>query len=180
MMICLMTVALLTSACKSKKQSEIATEPEKSEMQRNVEEFAYFDLKSDLIAGLSDNDKKLLSIFIDIADIMDDLFWKQTFGDKNILDTISDPYTKDYAMIHYGPWDRLREDKPFVAGYGERPLGACYYPQDITKEEFDAFPDNLPEIEAKFGNWFAAMRFCLCSDYTENTATFTKEKYDKL
>ncbi len=141
MMICLMTVALLTSACKSKKQSEIATEPEKSEMQRNVEEFAYFDLKSDLIAGLSDNDKKLLSIFIDIADIMDDLFWKQTFGDKNILDTISDPYTKDYAMIHYGPWDRLREDKPFVAGYGERPLGACYYPQDITKEEFDAFQD---------------------------------------
>ncbi|MBR4219255.1 MAG: Zn-dependent hydrolase, partial [Bacteroidales bacterium] len=141
MMICLMTVALLTSACKSKKQSEIATEPEKSEMQRNVEEFAYFDLKSDLVAGLSDNDKKLLSIFIDIADIMDDLFWKQTFGDKNILDTISDPYTKDYAMIHYGPWDRLREDKPFVAGYGERPLGACYYPQDITKEEFDAFQD---------------------------------------
>ena len=98
MMICLMTVALLTSACKSKKQSEIATEPEKSEMQRNVEEFAYFDLKSDLIAGLSDNDKKLLSIFIDIADIMDDLFWKQTFGDKNILDTISTAKTIHIAV----------------------------------------------------------------------------------
>ena len=116
MMICLMTVALLTSACKSKKQSEIATEPEKSEMQRNVEEFAYFDLKSDLIAGLSDNDKKLLSIFIDIADIMDDLFWKQTFGDKNILDTISDPYTKDYAMIHYGPsWLAMARDLSVLA-----------------------------------------------------------------
>ncbi len=50
----------------------------------------------------------------------------------------------------------------------------------ISKEEFDAFPDNLPQIEAKFGNWFATMRFRLCSDYKDSVATFTKEKYDKI
>ena len=47
----------------------------------------------------------------------------------------------------------------------------------ISKQEFDAFPDNLPQIKEKFGNWFVAMRFMLCSDYTDSVATFTEEKY---
>ena len=47
----------------------------------------------------------------------------------------------------------------------------------ISKKEFDGFPQNLPEIKEKFGNWFVAMRLMLCSDYTDSVATFTQEKY---
>jgi len=110
---------------------------EPSEMQQKVEEFAYFDLSSELIQKLSDNDKALLKIFIRISNIMDELFWKQTFGDKMLLDTITDSYTKDFCMINYGPWERLNEDKPFVNGYGTKFAGCQYYPADMTIEEFN-------------------------------------------
>ena len=140
MMVMLACIALLAS-CKNKK-TETPAEETKSELQQKVEEYAYFDLTADL-SKLSESERQLLPIFFEIGQIMDDLFWEQTFGDKSILDTISDPWMKDYAMINYGPWDRLDGEKPFVPGYGERPAMGNYYPQDITKAEYDAFDDPL-------------------------------------
>ena len=123
------TLCLAFTACKSK----VVECVEKSEMQQKFESYAYFDLNSDVVANLTDNEKKIIPIFIQIGEIMDNLFWKQTFGDKSILDTIQDSFAKEYAMINYGPWDRLNEEKPFIAGYGEKPAMCNYYPQDITK-----------------------------------------------
>ena len=57
-------------------------EPQKSELQLKVEEFAYVDLNSPHIAQLSENEKQLIRIFVEIADIMDQLFWKQTLAIK--------------------------------------------------------------------------------------------------
>ena len=136
----LVTFACFTfSGCK-KKAVEAPQQPE-SPCKAMVEEYAWFDLTSDLVAGLSENEKQLIPIFVRIAEIMDDLFWKQTFGDKTLLDTISDPYTKEFAMIQYGPWNRLDDNKPFVPGYGAKRPGCCYYPDDITAEEYEAFED---------------------------------------
>ncbi len=112
---------------------------EKSEMELKVEEYAYFDLNSDLVKKLSSEEKQVIPVFIQIAEIMDNLFWKQTFGNKSELESINDKWTKEFAMINYGPWDRLNNNKPFVPGYGEKPLGCRYYPQDITKEEYEAY-----------------------------------------
>ncbi|MBQ1819743.1 MAG: Zn-dependent hydrolase, partial [Bacteroidales bacterium] len=133
-------IALLAS-CKNNKK-ETLKEESKSELQQKVEEYAYFDLTTDL-SKLTESERKLLPIFFEIGQIMDDLFWEQTFGDKSLMDTISDPWMKDYAMINYGPWDRLDGEKPFVPGYGKRPPMANYYPQDITKAEYDAYDDPL-------------------------------------
>ncbi|MCL2246940.1 MAG: Zn-dependent hydrolase [Lentimicrobiaceae bacterium] len=131
-------LALCFSACKSKPTEMI----EKSELQLKVEEFAFVDLNApELIAQLSEKEKQMIPIFIQIAEIMDQLFWKQTFGDKTILDTITDIYMADFAMINYGPWERLKENQPFVPGYGAKPDGCQYYPQDITLDEFNAFKD---------------------------------------
>jgi len=58
-----------------------------------------------------------------------------------LLDTIKDPYTKQFAAINYGPWDRLGGNKPFIAGIGEKPKGANFYPVDMTKEEFEKWND---------------------------------------
>ena len=134
---------LVTFACMActgckKKAAEAPQQPE-SPCKAMVEEYAWFDLTSDLVAGLSENEKQLIPIFVRISEIMDDLFWKQTFGDKGLLDTISDEYAKEFAMIQYGPWNRLDANKPYVSGYGEKRLGCCYYPDDITAEEYEAF-----------------------------------------
>lgn len=36
---------------------------------------------------------------------MDGLFWKQTFGDKSVMEALKDSDGRTYAMINYGPWD---------------------------------------------------------------------------
>jgi len=104
--------------------------------------FAPFELTTD-ISHLSDNEKQVLSICFDVADIMEDLYWKQTIGNRdNFLNNIADANTKKLATIHYGPWDRLNGNKPFIAGIGEKPAGANFYPVDMTSEEFDALADD--------------------------------------
>ncbi len=133
--------ALIATSCKEKK-NQTAEDTQKSELQQKVEEYAYFDLTADL-SKLTGSERQLLPIFFEIGQIMDDLFWEQTFGNKSLLDTISDPWMKEFALINYGPWDRLDADRPFVPGYGPRPATANYYPQDISRAEYDALADPL-------------------------------------
>ena len=55
-------------------------------------------------------------------------------------------------MIHYGAWDRLDNNKPFLAGYGEK-LDVCnYYPLDITEAEFNTFEDENKD------SWYTVIR----------------------
>ena len=129
-----------------------SSQQQESPMKAKVEEYAHVELKSDLVSGLNDKEKELVKIFFQVGEITDNLFWKQTFGDKSKLDTITDPYAKEFAMIHYGAWDRLDNNKPFLGGYGEK-LDVCnYYPHDITAEEFEAFDD------ANKDSWYTIIR----------------------
>jgi hypothetical protein len=90
--------------------------------------------------GLSDNQKKMVGLLIDAGKITDDIFWQQVWGDKAaLLDNIKDPKAKRFADYNYGPWDRLDADKAFLNGYGDRPRGARFYPEDMTKDEFEAW-----------------------------------------
>ena len=111
------------------------------QLQNKVDEYAVVEVNSPLMDKLSDKDKQVLNLFRQAGSIIDDLFWKQTFGDKNLMLSLPDQASKKYAMINYGPWDRLDNNRAFVEGYGAKPLGANYYPQDITSEEFAAFDD---------------------------------------
>lgn len=129
-----------------------SNQQQESPMKAKVEEYACVELKSDLVNNLNDKEKELVKIFFQVGEITDDLFWKQTFGDKSQLDTITDNYAKEFAMIQYGAWDRLDNNKPFLAGYGEKPAVCNYYPHDITAEEFDAFED------ANKNSWYTVIR----------------------
>ncbi|MBR6441953.1 MAG: Zn-dependent hydrolase [Bacteroidales bacterium] len=144
LLIPVMTIALLaTVGCKDNKKGE------KMDLQQKVDEYAEFTLTTDL-SVLSEKEKQLLPLFVQIADIMDDLYWDQYFGNANraSLDTLSDPAMKEFALIQYGAWDRLGEEKPFIPGYGERPAGANFYPTDMTAEEFEALAD--PEKKSQY------------------------------
>lgn len=98
-----------------------------------------FELKTDL-SHLSDNERKIIDILWEVADIMEDLFWQQTIGQRdNFLHSIKDPNTRSFAEINYGPWDRLNNNQPFIQSIGTKPQGANFYPLDMTKEEFEQF-----------------------------------------
>lgn len=87
---------------------------------------------------LSVSDRKILPLLIQAAQIMDDLFWKQTYPQRDsLMAAVKDEKTKEFLKINYGPWDRLNGDKPFIAGIGAKPAGASFYPADMTKQELE-------------------------------------------
>lgn len=138
----LLVFALVLSGCKQtqEKEDDMASIP-MSEIQKKVNEFVEVELKSD-ISHLSEDQKEMLSYLFDAAEIMDDIFWKQAFGDKDeLLNAIENEDLKKFVHINYGPWERLNDNKPFVKGYEEKPKGANFYPEDMTKEEFENFED---------------------------------------
>ena len=128
----LAAAAIAVAACADKNDAAL---------KEKVESYAVVEVTSPLYDALSENDKKIVAIFREAADIMDGLFWKQTFGDKSFIEALPEGDAKTYAMINYGPWDHLDDNKPFIEGYGDKPLGCQYYPQDMTAEEFAAFDD---------------------------------------
>ena len=88
---------------------------------------------------LSSNQKEMLRLLIEASTIVDDIFWLQAFGDNKdaFLASIEDEKAKEFALINYGPWDRLNGDKVFLSGFPEKRPGAGFYPKDITKDEFE-------------------------------------------
>ncbi|HZJ74663.1 MAG TPA: Zn-dependent hydrolase [Perlabentimonas sp.] len=124
----LISLAVFLTSCKTD-----------SEMQDKVDAFVEVELTTD-INHLSAKEKQMLPLLFDAAQIMDDIFWLQAFGDKDeLFATINDEATRAFININYGPWERLKNNAPFVEGYGEKPLGANFYPADMTSEEFEAF-----------------------------------------
>lgn len=101
--------------------------------------YASVQLKPDL-SELSDHQREMISLLIDAAKITEDIFWQQVWGDRDsLLAGIDDPKARRFAEINYGPWDRLANDQPFLEQYGPRPAGARFYPEDMSKEEFEAW-----------------------------------------
>lgn len=108
--------------------------PQASEL---VDKYTEVTLTSDL-SNLSDNQKKMVGLLIEAADIMNGLFWYEALGDKaTFLDSLENESLQRFAEINYGPWDRLEGNAPFIKGVGPKPAGANFYPQDMTKEEFE-------------------------------------------
>jgi len=149
-LLCL-TLPLLLAACQGDKQSqEPVLEPAASPVDTTVAaapaaQPSRFDIYSTVrltanLDALDDSQKQMIVLLIKAAQVMDDLYWLQTYGDKNaLLAGISDPAERRFAEINYGPWDRLAGDQPFIEGAGPKPLGAQFYPEDMTREEFEAW-----------------------------------------
>ena len=90
------------------------------------------------LSKLKPYERQMLPLLIEAAQIMDGLFWKQAYGDKDaLLKSIKNATTRKFAEINYGPWDRLNDDNSFVEGFGKKPDGANIYPKDATKEELE-------------------------------------------
>ena len=133
----ILALALLSSCSDSGEIDMINVDSESQTMEAKVNQYANFKLTSNT-SSLSDNEKKMIPLLIEAAAEMDGLFWQQAFGDKNmLLQNLADPDQRRFAEINYGPWDRLDNNKPFVEGVGEKPLGANLYPHDISKDEFE-------------------------------------------
>ena len=134
-------VALVATACDNKKPEPVQ-EPVQEQTTHLSDKYAEYTLTTN-IDHLSDSEKQMLPLLFEAADIMDGLFWRENYGDKEaLMAKIGDNADiKKLATIAYGPWDGLDGNKPFVEGIGPKPAGAQFYPADMTEEEWNAFDD---------------------------------------
>lgn len=103
---------------------------------------------------LSTAERKMLPLLIQAAQIMDELFWLQTYPQRDsLLNAVKDDRAKEYIRINYGPWDRLNNNKPFIAGMAAKPAGATFYPADMSKEELEK-----SDLKDKFGQYSVVRR----------------------
>ena len=133
----LIAFAGVLSSCSTQKTVTESTQTS-TEMTKDYDYqyYAQVPLKTD-ISHLTQNEKEILRLMFKTADIMDDLFWQQTYGAKIDLMDETKGEAKGYAKINYGPWDRLNNETPFISGIKAKPAGATFYPIDMTKEEFE-------------------------------------------
>ena len=134
----LLATLLLLGACKeAKKASDRTTSP----YQELADQYAEFPLTTDL-SKLTEKEKQMLPLLIEAADQMEAIYWQTAYGDKEqLFEGITDSALIKYLSINYGPWDRLDANRPFLETAGPKPLGANFYPQDMTKSEFEALQD---------------------------------------
>lgn len=116
-------------------------------------------LTSELYAQLSPQEQAMLPLLMDAAQEMDAIFWQEAYGDREaLLASIADPELRRLAELHYGPWDRLDGDAPFLDGVGPKPAGAQFYPADMTREEFGAACQASPEQAAALKSPYTLVR----------------------
>lgn len=142
-----LAAAATAGAGEAKMQKDAITAPAAVPARPGI--YAPFTLQADL-AWLTENERRMLGLFIDAAGIMDGLFWRQAYGDREALlgQLANDPAQQRFAVMNYGPWDRLADNQPFVPGVGAKPLGAQFYPLDMTREEFERA--NLPDGRSEY------------------------------
>jgi hypothetical protein len=106
--------------------------------------FVAVELAADL-AALSPEDRKVLGLLEQVARHLDAIFLRQAWrGNPELaarvaqLEGPSARAAQDYFELNFGPWDRLSSHEPFL-GDLPRPIGAGYYPEDLTKEELEAW-----------------------------------------
>ena len=112
------------------------TREQRADADRLVENYAEVTIPAPDLSGITDNGKEVLKLYRMAADEVDKIYWQQYYGDAEaFLDSLTNPSERLYAEINYGPWDRI-DGKAFLPGYGSKPVGAGFYPADMTTEEY--------------------------------------------
>jgi hypothetical protein len=131
------------------------------ELAKKIRRFSPTVLTADT-SKLTAGDRKALAKIIEAAKLLDPLFLRQVWNGNDALHqklladkTVAGRQRLNYFLINDGPWSRLDDDKPFIEGVpAEKPKNATYYPDDMTREEFNAWVAGLPEAEKQKATGF--------------------------
>jgi hypothetical protein len=84
-----------------------------SKIEKELANYAKVELSTDL-SSFSKNQKEILPILFKASDIIDDLFWLQTYGDKKALyNKIKNEKTLKYVNLNYA-LGKSRKDQIFT------------------------------------------------------------------
>jgi hypothetical protein len=148
--------AVLPLACSGAPDVESTDDGSPGEIQARLEQFAPVTLGFD--ESLLDADqRRVVRELVQASRHLDDIFKRQAWREYETAatglpldDSPESVAIREYFNIMYGPWDRLLGDEPFVPSIGHKPHGAGFYPEDMTREEFEAWIAAHPEDEEAF------------------------------
>jgi hypothetical protein len=131
------------------------------ELAKKIARFAPTTLTAD-VSKLSPKDREALEKIIEAAKWLDPLFRIQVWSGNQELEkklladkTAASRQRLHYFLINDGPWSRLDNNEPFIAGVPkEQPAGANYYPEDMTKDEFNSWLATLSEADKQKATGF--------------------------
>jgi len=139
----------------------LAQAPDLPELTRMTARFAPVELRVDT-AKLVPQDRQALAKLIAAAHLIDEIFMTQYWSGDHALHTKlaadTTPLGKArqrYFWINKGPWSALDDLKAFLPGVPDRkPLGANFYPEDMTKKEFEDWVKTLSKEQKEQAEGF--------------------------
>jgi hypothetical protein len=161
-------------------------------VRQRLREFAPITIKPNL-SNLTEREQKVVRLLIEAGKLADEIFWKQTSPDaipvRDSLGKLASKEAKEILAlvnIFYGPYDLVEGGKRFVgSGFDYKPLGANFYPLDLTKEEFEkyveAHPSQKEELESQYtivvrdGNKLKAIPYHIAYPETQKIADLLEE-----
>jgi hypothetical protein len=141
---------VLAAGCQAPSDDAALPPGAEARVQALVDQYRVVRLDPD-ISGLSGDQRRAVALLIEAADALDGVFWEQAYGDgDSLLAALGAGPLADYATINFGPYDRLDGNAPFVDGYEAKPVGANYYPADMTDDEFEAAAEIDPALRSLY------------------------------
>lgn len=163
---CLLVItSFATTATVAQKRGSKRSMAADSELTAKIRRFAPTVLTADT-SRLSPNDRKALHKIIAAAKLIDPLYLRQVWsGNEALRQKLGeDPSALGRERLHYfminkGPWSQLDGNESFIEGLPKKPEQANFYPEDITKEEFNTWLATLtPQEKEKAIGYFYAIR----------------------
>ena len=113
---------------------------------------------------LSEKDQQVVGKLVQAANHMNKIFLRQVFSKnaeiKETLEKSNNPADKPYFelfTVMFGPINRLDKNKLFL-GTVPVPKGANFYPENLTKEEFQQWIKDHPGDKKNFESEFHIIR----------------------
>jgi len=131
------------------------------DLARKIARFAPTTLTADT-SKLAPKDRQALDKIIAAAKLLDPLFLRQVWSGNDALDKklMADKTAAGRQKLHYfyindGPWSRLDNNEPFIEGVPhEKPANANYYPDDMSKDEFNSWVQGLSDADKQNATGF--------------------------
>jgi hypothetical protein len=156
---------LAMTICIAQETSTTST-PGLADLQKMSARFAPTPLQVDT-SGLSAGDKKALAKLVQAARIVNHIFMNQFWsGDVALYQKLQQdksPLGRErlhYFWINKGPWSEIDEHQAFLPGVPpKKPAGANFYPEDMSKDEFESWAKTLyPESKTLAEGFFTIIR----------------------
>ena len=128
-----------------------AVMPSLTQLKQMSARFAPVTLKYDTSA-LSPGDRKALPKLVEAARVLNFVFMDQLWsGNRALYEKLQKDATplgnarRHYFWLNKGPWSDLDDHQAFIPGVPKRkPQGSGFYPEDMTREEFETWAKTLP------------------------------------